>query len=100
MPHISVTAAATPDKPAIIMGNTGVSVSYRELDERSNRAAQLFRNLGLVRGDHIGMMMENDRQFLEIAQGALRSGIFANGPKFEYHKEPEKTAKSHSKRGR
>ena len=57
------------------MGDTGVTVSYRELDERSNRAAQLFRNQGLVRGDHIGMMIENDRQFLEIAQGALRSGI-------------------------
>ena len=75
MPHISVTAAATPDKPAIIMGDTGVTVSYRELDERSNRAAQLFRSLGLARGDHIGMMIENDHQFLEIAQGAMRSGI-------------------------
>jgi len=75
MPHISVTAAATPDKPAIIMGNSGEVVTYRELDERSNQAAQLFRSLGLQRGDHIGMMVENDRQFMEIVQGAMRSGI-------------------------
>ena len=75
MPHISATAKATPDKPAIIMGNSGEVVSYRELDERSNQVAQLFRSLGLERGDHVGMMIENDRQFLEIVQGALRSGI-------------------------
>ena len=47
MPHISVTAAATPDKPAIIMGNSGEVVTYRQLDERSNQAARLFRSLGL-----------------------------------------------------
>jgi fatty-acyl-CoA synthase len=75
MPHISVTAAATPDKPAIIMGTSGEVVTYRQLDERSNQVAHLFRSLGLKRGDHIGMMLENDRQFMEIVQGALRSGI-------------------------
>jgi fatty-acyl-CoA synthase len=50
-------------------------VTYRQLDERSNQIAHLFRSLGLKRGDHIGMMLENDRQFMEIDQGALRSGI-------------------------
>ncbi len=75
MPHISVTAQETPDKPAIIMGNSGEIVTYKQLDERSNQAAHLFRSVGLERGDHIGMMLENDRQFLEIVQGALRCGI-------------------------
>ncbi|MCU1617679.1 MAG: hypothetical protein JWO98_5219, partial [Frankiales bacterium] len=28
---------ADTDRPAIIMGSTGETVSYRELDERSNR---------------------------------------------------------------
>ena len=75
MPHISVTAAETPDKPAIVMGHSGEVVTYAELDRRSNQVAQLFRRCGLERGDHIGMMIENDRQFMEIVQGALRSGI-------------------------
>ncbi len=75
MPHISVTAQATPDKLAIIMASSGETVTYRQLDERSNQVAQLFRSLGLQRGDHIGMMVENCRQFMEIVQGALRSGI-------------------------
>jgi long-chain acyl-CoA synthetase len=75
MPHISTTAKSTPDKPAMIMANSGEVVTYRQLDERSNQVAQLFRSLGLKRGDHIGYMIENCRQFLEIAQGAMRSGI-------------------------
>ncbi|MCB1700775.1 MAG: acyl-CoA synthetase [Pseudomonadales bacterium] len=75
MPHPSVTAQTYPHKPAIIMGESGEIVTYRELDERSNQGAQLFRSLGLKAGDHIGMMMENTRQFLEIAWAAQRSGI-------------------------
>jgi long-chain acyl-CoA synthetase len=75
MPHPSITAKTYPHKPAIIMGSTGEIVTYQELDERSNQAAQLFRSLGLKSGDHIGMMLENNRQFLEIVWAAQRSGL-------------------------
>ncbi|MDH5172685.1 MAG: AMP-binding protein, partial [Gammaproteobacteria bacterium] len=75
MPHPSVTAETYPHKPAIIMGDSGEMVTYRELAERSNQGAQLFRSLGLKAGDHIGMMMENTRQFLEIVWAAQRAGI-------------------------
>jgi long-chain acyl-CoA synthetase len=75
MPHPSVTAETYPHKPAIIMGNSGEVVTYRELDERSNQGAQLFRTLGLKAGDHIGMMLENHHALLEIAWAAQRSGI-------------------------
>ena len=75
MPHISVTAATHPDKVAIIMAKSEEVVTYRQLDERSNQGAHLLRSLGIQRGDHIGMMIENTRQFLEIVQAGLRSGI-------------------------
>lgn len=75
MPHPSITAETYPHKPAFIMGDSGEMVTYRELDERSNQGAQLFRSLGLKAGDHIGMMMENCRQFMEIVWAAQRSGI-------------------------
>ena len=75
MPHPSITAQTYPHKPAIIMGESGEMVTYRQLDERSNQGAQLFRSLGLQAGDHIGMMLENNRQFLEIVWAAQRSGI-------------------------
>lgn len=75
MPHPSITAETYPHKPAIIMGGSGEMVTYQQLDERSNQGAQLFRSLGLQAGDHIGMMLENNRQFLEICWAAQRSGI-------------------------
>ncbi|WOJ93862.1 acyl-CoA synthetase [Congregibacter variabilis] len=75
MPHPSETAILYPHKPAIIMGDSGAMVTYRELDERSNQAAQLFRSLGLDKGDHIALMMENRREYLEICWGAQRAGL-------------------------
>jgi fatty-acyl-CoA synthase len=75
MPHPSIYAQTYPHKPAIIMGRTGEMVTFEQLDQRSNQGAQLFRSLGLKSGDHVGMMLENNRQFLEIVWAAQRSGI-------------------------
>ncbi|RLA49500.1 MAG: acyl-CoA synthetase [Gammaproteobacteria bacterium] len=75
MPHPSITAETYPHKAAIIMGESGEIVTYKQLDERSNQGAQLFRSLGLKSGDHIGMMMENNREFLEIVWAGQRSGL-------------------------
>ncbi len=68
-------AALTPDKPAVIQGTTGISLSYRELDERSNRLAQYLHAQGLRRGDHIAMLLENNIRCFEIAWACYRSGL-------------------------
>ena len=75
MPHPSITAETYPHKAAYIMGGTGEIVTFGELDERSNQGAQLFRELGLEKGDHIGMMLENNRYFMEIVWAAQRAGL-------------------------
>jgi long-chain acyl-CoA synthetase len=75
MPHISITAAQTPHKPAFIMANSGEMVTYGELEARSNQVAHLFRLCGLKSGDHVAIMVENCHQFLEITTGAMRAGI-------------------------
>ncbi len=69
-------AQTTPDKPAYIMAGSGEVVTYRQLDDRSNQCAQLFRSLGLVPGDGIALCMENHPRFLEIAWAAQRSGLY------------------------
>jgi acyl-CoA synthetase (AMP-forming)/AMP-acid ligase II len=74
--HPSVIAQQTPDKPAIIMASTGESVTFRELDERSNQGAHLFRKLGAKTGDGIAIFMENNIRFLEICWAAQRSGLY------------------------
>ena len=65
-----------PDKPAIIMGQSGEVVSYRELDERSTQLARLLREVGLRAGDHIAVFMENHPRYLEVVWAALRSGLY------------------------
>ena len=34
--HLSVHGGRVPDRPAIIMGASGETITFRELDERSN----------------------------------------------------------------
>ena len=58
------------------MGATGDVITYRELDERSNRLAQLFRARGLAPGDAVAIFMENNERFMEIAWAAQRSGLY------------------------
>lgn len=74
--HPSIHRQAHPDKPAIIMSGSGLRVSYRGLDERSNQSAHLFRSLGLRPGDTIAFSLGNMPELFEIAWGAQRSGLF------------------------
>ncbi|MFN7173198.1 MAG: acyl-CoA synthetase [Thermaurantiacus tibetensis] len=68
-------AAATPEKPAVIMAGTGKSLTYAELEARSNQAAQLFRACGLKRGDTVAYMLLNCIDFLPLCWAAQRSGL-------------------------
>ncbi|MEX2659054.1 MAG: AMP-binding protein [Acidimicrobiales bacterium] len=69
-------AQAIPDKVAYVMAGSGEAVTYRELDERSNRLAHLFRAAGLRRGDGIALLLENHPRFFEICWAAQRSGLY------------------------
>jgi long-chain acyl-CoA synthetase len=73
--HPYIHAQKTPDKPAYIMAATGETVTYRQLDQQSNRIAHLFRAAGLAPGDHMALFLENNARFLEICWGAQRSGL-------------------------
>ncbi|MGE0828595.1 MAG: acyl-CoA synthetase [Hyphomonadaceae bacterium] len=74
--YLADHARTTPDKPALIAAESGRIVTYRELDERSNRLAQFFYAQGLRRGDHIALLMENHLAFMEPVWAALRSGLY------------------------
>ena len=58
------------------MASTGKITTYKELDERSNQIAHLFRQKGLNVGDSISIFMENNSRFLEICWAAQRSGLY------------------------
>src|SRR6185295_4775966 len=65
-----------PLQPAFIMAGTGETVTYRELDARSNRLAHLLRQRGLKRLDHYSIFMENNSRYLEACGAGERSGLY------------------------
>jgi len=69
-------AKVTPNKPALINAATGASVTYQQLNDTSNRLAQLMYAKGLRRGDHIAIFMENHARFFDVTWAALRSGLY------------------------
>jgi long-chain acyl-CoA synthetase len=74
--HPSRFAATTPSKPAVVMASTGEILTYRELDRRANRCAQMLRGLGLKTGEHIAYMLENRPAFYEVFWAAQRAGLY------------------------
>ena len=71
-----VHAAAKPDHPAFIMATSGITVSYGELDARSNRLAHLLHSLGLGRLAHYSIFMENNDRYVEACAAGERSGHY------------------------
>ena len=69
-------AQARADQPAIIMAGSGETVTYRELEARSNRFAHLLRVVGLKRRDHYAVFMENHPRFIESDAAGERSGLY------------------------
>ena len=55
-----VHAKIRADQPAFIMAQTGIAVTYAELEQRTNRLARFFRSRGLKRLDHYAIFMENN----------------------------------------
>lgn len=74
--HLTQLARDYGDKPAVIMGESGESLSYAELERQSNKVAHLFRSRGLRPGDHIAVLMENRPEFFPVVWAAQRSGLF------------------------
>lgn len=68
-------AAATPDKPAVIVAETGTVMTYAELDAASNRVAQMFRSQGLQPEARVAFFLTNTPYYYALVWGAQRSGL-------------------------
>ncbi|MFZ4718496.1 MAG: AMP-binding protein [Ilumatobacteraceae bacterium] len=64
----------TPDKPAIIMGGSGFTQTFAELDAGANRLSHLLRAAGVQPGDHVAVCMENHDRYLEVIWGCHYAG--------------------------
>ncbi|MGV0714338.1 fatty-acid--CoA ligase FadD4 [Mycolicibacterium sp. XJ662] len=69
-------AEATPDKPAVIMHPSAAVVTFAELEARANQLAHHFRQAGLVEGDAVAVLMENNEHLHAVMWAARRSGLY------------------------
>ncbi|MFD3457488.1 amino acid adenylation domain-containing protein, partial [Streptomyces sp. NPDC058691] len=68
----SAQAARTPDAVAVVFGDT--QVSYRELDERSNRLARLLIGRGVGPESLVGVLMERSPELVVTLLAVLKAG--------------------------
>ncbi|MFT5351622.1 MAG: long-chain acyl-CoA synthetase [Gammaproteobacteria bacterium] len=64
------------DQPCIIMADSGETVTYKELEERSNQLAHLLREHGLKPRDHYAVFMENNARYVEVCTAGERAGLY------------------------
>ncbi|HEX7750896.1 MAG TPA: AMP-binding protein [Novosphingobium sp.] len=88
--HPSAHARTAPDSLALVIADTGETLTYGELDAASNRVAHFLRAQGLKPGDRIGVMMRNSPQFPIVYWGATRCGVFVT--LLSTHLKPEEAA--------
>jgi long-chain acyl-CoA synthetase len=74
--QIRDTATATPDKAAIILYPSGTVVTFGELEAAANQLAHYFLAAGLVEGDAVAILMENNERIHAVMWGARRAGLY------------------------
>ncbi len=70
--YLRIHAKRSPDKPAII--NYGREISYRELDESSDKFANYLIESGLQKGDRVGLFLGNSPQYIIAHFGIQKMG--------------------------
>ena len=75
--YIGDHVEAQPDKPAVIMGRSGI-VTYRELDSRSTQLARMLRAAGLGVAYHAKPHVAAAARF-NVRHGDLRTLLYFQG---------------------
>lgn len=70
---LSAACAKWPDRVAL--SEPGLTVSYHELDEITDRAAAALRRLGLRPLDRVMLQMSNSKELLYVFFGCLKAGL-------------------------
>ncbi len=69
---LSKSASRYPDKTAVWA--RGRSITYRELDERSNQVAHLLQKRGVKKGDRVGLYFPKSVESVISMLGVLKAG--------------------------
>ncbi|MCY1262329.1 3-[(3aS,4S,7aS)-7a-methyl-1,5-dioxo-octahydro-1H-inden-4-yl]propanoyl:CoA ligase [compost metagenome] len=69
-------AAHSSDKAAVIMAESGETLTYGALDTYANRLARLYQWLGLKPGEHVAYCLENRLECPAVQWGAHYAGLY------------------------
>jgi len=61
-----------PERLAVVSGNA--QLTYGELDQRANQFAHRLRDLGVARGDLVGILLERHTDLIAALLGVLKAG--------------------------
>ncbi|MBE0681788.1 MAG: long-chain fatty acid--CoA ligase [Anaerolineales bacterium] len=69
-----------PDRACTIF--KGAVITYKEMDEITNRVAAALADMGVKKGDRVGIFMPNTPQFVMVYYGILKAGgaVVATNP--------------------
>lgn len=71
-----IHAQHAPDRPAVIVADTGRSLTYRQLDDNSAALARILHDAGLRRGDVVALLSDNAVEAFEVFWATQRSGLY------------------------
>ena len=83
-------AALTPDKPAVVMAGSGVTLTYREREAGSARLARYLVGHGLGLGDVVAVLADNSPRVYEVYWAAQRAGLYITA--VNHHLTPDEVA--------
>lgn len=75
-----------PNKEAIVCYAHGeVRYTWKEFNERINRLANSLLKMGIKRGDHVAILMENCHRYIELYYAMAKAGIIPVPLNFRLH---------------
>jgi acyl-CoA synthetase (AMP-forming)/AMP-acid ligase II len=74
--HPRLFARTDPDHAAVVIAESGETLSYGGLEEAANQAAHLFRAIGLKRGEVVAAFLDNTPQYFVLAWATQRCGLY------------------------
>jgi 3-oxocholest-4-en-26-oate---CoA ligase len=77
-----VVADAVPDRLAFVCGNH--QLTYRSLDQRASKLASAMRDMGIRRGDHVGIELYNSAAYLEVFLACCKLGAAPTNINYRY----------------
>ena len=71
------SAARLPARTAVVDGDTGAAITYAELDRRSGALAHALLEMGVKKGDRVGIYLRNTPEFIMAFMAAAKIGAIA-----------------------